>query len=246
MVEKKKFHQIDLNFMGQKADVYISNIESLNGKIVRLDLTRQLKGKSIEVQIKLKVSDGKLNTEFKRLNLLKYFILRMMRKRMSYVEDSFVMECNDGKIRIKPILITRRKVHRSVRKNLRNTCREWLIKDLKEKNIDEIALEIVHGKIQRVLMGVLKKVYPLSLCEIRDMIVLERTAPKKTIKKENEKIVEKVGEGKIEGKELRESLEEAKKKLLSKKESIEKNKEKIQTTEEVKKEKTKKNKKKEE
>ena len=50
----------------------------------------------------------------------------MIRKNISYVEDSFQVPSQNSMIRIKPFLITRNKVSRAVRKALRNRCKNWI------------------------------------------------------------------------------------------------------------------------
>jgi len=91
----------------------------------------------------------------------------MMRKGTNYVEDSFLAQCKDNQMRIKPFLITRRKVSRAVRKALRNKAKEELIKYTETKTSDELFEDLMRNTIQRELSLRLKKVYPLSLCEIR-------------------------------------------------------------------------------
>jgi ribosomal protein S3AE len=99
--------------------------------------------------------------------LLPYFLRRMVRKGTNYVEDSFVTECQDAKIIIKPFLITRRKVSRAVRTALRKKAKEELINYVKDKTSEELFDEVLKNQIQRPLSQKLKKIYPLSLCEIR-------------------------------------------------------------------------------
>ncbi|HIH52379.1 MAG TPA: hypothetical protein HA284_02480, partial [Nanoarchaeota archaeon] len=103
----------------------------------------------------------------KELRLLPYYLRRMVRRGTNYVEDSFSTECKDSQIRIKPFLVTRRKVSRAVRKALRNKAKEELISWAKESTTEKIFDETLKGKIQRELSIKLKKIYPLSLCEIR-------------------------------------------------------------------------------
>ena len=96
-----------------------------------------------------------------------YFLKRMVRKGTNYVEDSFSAKCEDAQMRIKPILITRKKVPRAVRKALRNKAKEELTDYIKDKSSKELFEEIISNKIQKSLSLKLKKIYPLSLCEIR-------------------------------------------------------------------------------
>ena len=95
----------------------------------------------------------------------------MVRKGTNYIEDSFSTECKDAQVKIKPFLITRRKVTREVRKALRNKAKEELINYAKDKNSEEIFDDILNNKLQKQLSLKLKKIYPLSLCEIRTLKV---------------------------------------------------------------------------
>ena len=90
-----------------------------------------------------------------------------MRKRVDYVEDSFKTSCKDIRVTIKPFLITRKKVSRAVRKNLRNTTKEFLIEYLKEKTYNELCIELLDGTLSKTMLPKLKKIYPLSFCDIR-------------------------------------------------------------------------------
>ena len=90
-----------------------------------------------------------------------------MRKRTDYVEDSFSANCADIRITIKPLLITRKKVSRAVRKNLRNTCKEFILDYIKEKDYVQICSDILEQTMQKAMLPKLKKIYPLSFCDIR-------------------------------------------------------------------------------
>ncbi|MBI2630291.1 hypothetical protein HYW76_04250 [Candidatus Pacearchaeota archaeon] len=171
MAEKKKFIEIELPLVGEKAEVLTSNELSLNGKTINLDLTRKLRGKSVEAIFKLKLEGEKIKAELNRLHLLGYFIRRMMKTSIDYVEDSFSAQCKDAVLKIKVFMITRKKVSRAVRNALRNKAKEEVEASIKEANIETIFSEILYGKFQKSLSIKLKKVYPLGLCEIRDIII---------------------------------------------------------------------------
>jgi ribosomal protein S3AE len=147
--------------------LYAASIEELNGKVIRLDLTRNLRGKSLELKLKIKAENGELNGEPISLNLLGSYIRRMIRTGTDYVEDSFEIECREGKARIKPFMITRNKVPRSIRNSLRVEAKKFIEGYAKVRTIREIFGDIMSNKIQKELSLKLKKVYPLALCEIR-------------------------------------------------------------------------------
>jgi ribosomal protein S3AE len=101
----------------------------------------------------------------------------MVRKGTNYVEDSFPAECKDAELRIKPLLVTRRKVSRTVRNELRKKAREELTNYVKTKKSEDLFDEIIKNQLQKPLSLKLKKIYPLALCEIR---VLESKEKKST------------------------------------------------------------------
>jgi len=170
MAEKKKFFEVELPIINQKAELLASSEKQLIGRTVKIDLTRKLRGKSLEIIFKITGEEGKLEPEPYRLHLLSYYIRRMMRKSVSYVENSFSAQCKDAKLRVKIFLITRKKVSRAVRKALRNQAKEEAEKMINGRKYDEVFSEILSNKIQKALSLKLKKIYPLSLCEIRDII----------------------------------------------------------------------------
>jgi len=168
MIIKKKFFEIDLPLINQKAYLLATSEEELIGKTIKIDLTRKLRGKSLEVIFKIE-SKGKAIP--RRLNLIGYFIRRVIRKGTDYVEDSFSCESKNALLRIKPFLITRQKVSRAIRKALRKKAREEIQLELKNKDYEEIFLELISNKFQRALSLKLKKIYPLAFCDIRDIFV---------------------------------------------------------------------------
>jgi len=187
MAIKKKFFQVEIPLTNSTLEVLTYSIDNLKDKTIKLDLTRQLRGKSIEVVFKIKLENGKATAEPKKLTLLSYFIRRMLRKGISYVEDSFPAECEDAYIRIKPFLITRKKVSRKVRKALRDKTQEWLKDYVKDKKVNDIFSDIIENRIQKPLSLSLKKIYPLALCEIRALRI-EKEKEQEKLKVKVEKI----------------------------------------------------------
>jgi len=168
-IEKKKFFEIEIPQLKFKTKALASSPASLNNRTIKLDLTRLLRGKSLEATIKVSATKDKATGEITKLNLLGFYIRRAMRKSISYVEDSFSAECKKGKIRIKPFMITRKKVSRSVRKALRQGSKEFLIGYVKDKTPEEIFSDTISGKLQKTLSQKMKKIYPLAFCEIRQV-----------------------------------------------------------------------------
>ncbi|OGJ16837.1 hypothetical protein A3K73_08795 [Candidatus Pacearchaeota archaeon RBG_13_36_9] len=186
---KKRFFEIEVPLTNSSAEALTYNIESLNNKTIKLDLTRQLRGKSIEVLLKIKVEKGKAIAHPVKLTLLSFYIRRMLRRKISYVEESFLAECKDAQIRFKPFLITRKRVSRRVRNALRKEVIDWLQIYAKSKTYQEVFSDIISNRLQKPLSLKLKKIYPLALCEIR-VLKLEKLREQEKIEIKEEKIEE--------------------------------------------------------
>ena len=164
---KKKFFDVEIPIIRRETQLQAYELKDLDGKLIKYDLTRILKGKSLLLQLKVKVEGEKAISIPRELKLLPYYLRRMMRKGTNYVEDSFSTNCKNAQIKIKPFLITRRKVSKAVRKALREKAKEELIKYVKTKDSEEIFEDVLKNQLQKDLSLKLKKIYPLSLCEIR-------------------------------------------------------------------------------
>jgi len=166
-IQKKKFFEIDLPLIGEKYEAYSGSVDELKGRTIKTDLTRKLKGKSVELVFQVSLIDGKATGIPKRMILLPFFIRHMLHTGIDYVEDSIAAETKDSHVIIKPFLITRKKVSRAVRRTLRNSAKNWLVDYLKTKTDEEVFNDILSNMVQKPLSLKLKKTYPLAVCEIR-------------------------------------------------------------------------------
>ncbi len=164
---KKKFFDVEMPIIDKQTQLQAYELKELDGRLIKYDLTRLLRGKSMLIQLKVKVEGEKAIATPRNIKLLPCFLKRMVRKGTNYIEDSFSTKCKDAQIRIKPFLISRRKVSRAVRKALREKAKEELINYVKDKTTETLFEEILKNQIQKPLSLKLKKIYPLSLCELR-------------------------------------------------------------------------------
>jgi len=184
--KKKKFYDVDMPILKKETQLYSYTTDELKGRYIKYDLTRLLRGKNAILQLKVDIKDNKLTSDPTEFIILPTFLRKMVRKGTSYVEDSFVTQCKDAQITIKPFLIARRKVPRLIRRALREKAREELIEYVKDKTSETIFKDILKNQIQKPLSLKLKKIYPLSLCEIR-VLKIEKKQEKKQEKKPKEK-----------------------------------------------------------
>ncbi len=166
MAERKKYIEAEIPLLGTTVRI-LGTPKDLIEKTIKLDLSRKLRGKGLTITFQIFENTGKLIAIPKKMELVKSYIRKMMRKRISYVEDSFRINCSDIRATIKPLLITRKRVSRAVRKNLRNTTKEFLTDYAKEREYNEVCIELVNGTLQKTMLPKLKKIYPLSFCDIR-------------------------------------------------------------------------------
>lgn len=170
---KRSFFEVSAPLTSTKISLYAASQDELVNKIVILDLTRSLRGKSLELKFRVKKVGDKLEGDPVSVELMGSFVRRMIRKGTDYVEDSFIAECKDAKVVVKPFMITRNKVSRAIRKSLRETARKSLEAHFKTREVKELFSEIISNRIQKDLSLKLKKVYPLALCEIRIFAIVE-------------------------------------------------------------------------
>lgn len=164
---KKRFFNVEMPLIKRTTQLQAYEVRDLDGRFIKYDLTRIFRGKAMIITLKTKVNGEEVLTFPKELRLLPYYLRRMVRRGTNYVEDSFSTDTKDSIIRIKPFLVTRRKVSRKVRKALRNKAKEELSLWAKGLTSEKIFDETLKNKIQKELSLKLKKIYPLSLCEIR-------------------------------------------------------------------------------
>ena len=110
---------MDIPLIRQKLELIGSSIDEVEGRTIKLDLTRQLKGKGVEATFKIDFEDNKITVKPRKILLMPFFIRRMIRNRISYVEDSFIVPSQESMIKIKPFLIARRKVSRRIKTRLK-------------------------------------------------------------------------------------------------------------------------------
>lgn len=181
---KKKFFDAEIPLISSKVQLYGYDAEELEGNVVTIDLTKNLRGKNMEFKAKIKNDNGKLHGELLSLKLMPFYLRKVMRRGTDYVEDSFETECKDAKLRIKPFMLTRNRVSRAVRKEIRNKARKHLETRMKSRSANELFSEIITNKLQKDLSLKIKKIYPLALCEIRVIEIISEDKLQGKAKKE--------------------------------------------------------------
>jgi len=164
---KKKFFTIETSVLKNPLEVYATSLEDAIGRHIKMDMTRQLKGKNLEAVFEIVKKDDKVIAQIISAVVSPSYIRRIIRKSISYIEDSFLCKSQDANLRIKFFMMTRKKIHRSLRNALRLKAIEILTDICKDSNSDTIFMNIFETSLQKDLSLKLKKLYPLAFCEIR-------------------------------------------------------------------------------
>ncbi len=180
---KKKFFEVEIPLTATVAKLYGYTPEEFNGKFIKLDLTKNLRGKNVELRAKVIADKENLSSGLVSMQILQSFIRKVMRRGTDYVEDSFEASTKDNVLRIKPFLLTRNRVSRAIRNAIRMETRKFLTSYFTIRNTREIFTETMTNKLQKALSLKVKKIYPLAFCEIRMLEVLG-PAPQKAAKAE--------------------------------------------------------------
>ena len=181
---KKRFFEVEMPVIKKNTHLFAYEKKELEGRIIKYDLTRLLRGKNIVLDLKVILDGEKITSTPTGFILLQAFIKRMIRKGTDYVEDSFSTDCRNARITIKPFLITRRKVSRRIKNAVSKKAREEIIKWAGTKNYEELFDDCFKNNIQKELSIKIKKIYPLSLCEIRHLKIEKIINKKEEAKKE--------------------------------------------------------------
>lgn len=145
--------------------------ENIAGKNIKADLSILARGKLGEIKGVVKeLKENKILVDATVLKLYPSYIRRFVRRGVIKIDDSFIITTSDKKkLRIKPTFVTRKKVKGAVETALRKEERDFLAKLCTGYSKDDLFIAIINGDIQKQLSKKLKKVYPLSFCEIREI-----------------------------------------------------------------------------
>jgi small subunit ribosomal protein S3Ae len=148
------------------------DVEEIIGRSVDLNLAfilNNFKYQNYKVIFQInKISGLKAYTEVKDIMLYPSYIRRITKKGTSKIEDSFIVKTNDGyEVKIKPLVITRFKAHRSQRAEIRKTYRKYLEEKVSSLKYYELIENVIHYDLQNEIKPALNKIFPVSNVEIR-------------------------------------------------------------------------------
>ena len=81
---------------------------------------------------------------------------------------------DDVTFRIRPLLLTRYKTHKSVLTALRKKALETIQQVVSEIESSDIYSLIISHKLQMETKNSLKKIYPIAICEIKSLTLVKK------------------------------------------------------------------------
>jgi small subunit ribosomal protein S3Ae len=112
--------------------------------------------------------DGnKALTAFHGHSTTKDFIARIVQIRSTRIDTNNIFNMKDGKMRVKAILVTNRKVKKPLAAKIRKQAIDLIREILSDMTIEQFMTEITTGKMQGSIKAKVKKLYPVRFFEFR-------------------------------------------------------------------------------
>ena len=148
------------------------DIENLKGRKLSLNLfSLGVESRKQNANISFivdRIKDNKALTSVDSYFASPNFIRRAVRAGKDKIDCSYLCETSDKvKVKIKLFLITSKKVTNSITSSLRKQMKEFVEKEIKANSFDKNLDSILSSNLQKNLRNFLKKIYPLSVCEVK-------------------------------------------------------------------------------
>ncbi len=146
----------------------------LTGRSVKISLGNFMKGKKSNTELKFRIVEVKGNdciTEFESMGMPVPVVKRTVKRAKKRIDDSFVVVTKDDiKVRLKPLLLIKKTVQRSVLTALKQKTQDYCLTYAKELTYNELINKVIIGEIMKNLKFELKKVYPVMTVEMRSFV----------------------------------------------------------------------------
>ncbi|MBW2976171.1 hypothetical protein KY347_01845 [Candidatus Woesearchaeota archaeon] len=188
-------------------ETYVYEPEQMVGKGITqslMNLTNDVKRQNININFKVfEAKNDKAFTNIVGYHMVQSSIKRLVRRNSEKIDSSFSCKTADNKsLQIKPFLITRSPVKGSVATKIRRTAKDFLVRYAGAVSYDNLINDLLNHKVQSSLKKELNRVYPLRICEIKSMEIVdlekreEAKSRKKSRKKSEQKPEKKAEESK--------------------------------------------------
>jgi small subunit ribosomal protein S3Ae len=186
-------------------ETYVYEPEQMVGKRMTknlMSLTNDIKRQNISINFKVaNVQNGKALTDVIGYYMVQSSVRRLIRRNIEKIDMSFLCKTSDNKnLQIKPLLVTRSATTGSVATKIRRNAQDFLVKYISSISYDNLLNDMITHKMQNFLRKDMNKIYPLRVCEIRSMEIVDlekkEEAKKKIESSKKEKLARKAEERK--------------------------------------------------
>ncbi len=118
------------------------------------------------------VQGNRAETKFFGHDCTMDFISRIVQLRTQRIDTNEVLQLKDGRVRVKTITITNRKVSGQLDKLIRKTAADMVREELSPLTIEEFVRKFSTGEVQGKVRDALNKLYPVRAFEIKKSRVL--------------------------------------------------------------------------
>jgi len=107
------------------------------------------------------VEGTRAKTKLESIETYDAVIQRWVEPGRDKIFDSFVVKTKDGQlVRIKPVLITRKRLHRSQQTAIIKMWREFIANYAKDLDFNSLVMKVLNEELQEKLKTQIKKIYP--------------------------------------------------------------------------------------
>jgi small subunit ribosomal protein S3Ae len=161
---------------GELGHTLVEDPKLVMGKAISanlMNLTRDPKKQGVNVRFKVSaLHSSYAQTIFSNYKVMPSSIKRIVRRNKNRVDHSFKCKTADGTLlTVKPIVLTMNKCNNSVNKAIRKKVVSFIYYHFGKRTLDQVCQDIIGSKIQYALKKSLAKIYPVSICELREVSV---------------------------------------------------------------------------
>ncbi|MEM2115408.1 MAG: hypothetical protein QW524_00360 [Candidatus Woesearchaeota archaeon] len=159
-------------------EVLSEEVQQLIGRTLTLNLmTLTGDPRKQTYNLKFKITSTEGNSAIAMIvgmNMLEAMVKKLVRKRRSKIDDSFLIKTSDNRLlRCKPLIVTVSKVSNSVKSELRKLTRYLIYDYAKKTTYVDFVNDIIKEKLQNELKKPLNKITAIETFKIRVFKLLE-------------------------------------------------------------------------
>ena len=163
-------------------ETYLDDANKIVGKPVAvnlMNLTGNYKQNQITLDYRVDSIEGdKGVAQFRAYRLSPSFVKRIVRRRSTRIDHSFIVKAADGQLlRIKPMIVARNQISTQLKNEIRKAGTISLIKTIEAMRTEEVLAHLLNLTIQRDLKKELSSFCPIKLIEIRTLEKVENGVP---------------------------------------------------------------------